>query len=103
MTRPKGLAGYCSLWDESHTCSTHDEMVKAAAGIKEGTATAEAVVEGYNQNIVSHLTYKALAEVGKAEKTIFLCDYLSSRETQYEVNDGLQVVENWNSTNEFIC
>jgi TnpA family transposase len=48
-------------------------------------------------------TYKALAEVGKAEKTIFLCDYLSSRETQYEVNDGLQVVENWNSTNEFIC
>jgi TnpA family transposase len=27
----------------------------------------------------------------------------SSRETQYEVNDGLQVVENWNSTNEFIC
>ena len=42
-------------------------------------------------------------EVGKGEKTIFLCDYLSSRETQYEVNDGLQVVENWNSTNEFIC
>ena len=42
-------------------------------------------------------------EVGNAEKTIFLCDYLSSRETQYEVNDGLQVVENWNSTNEFIC
>ena len=48
-------------------------------------------------------SHGALAEVGKAEKTIFLCDYLSSRETQYEVNDGLQVVENWNSTNEFIC
>jgi TnpA family transposase len=47
-------------------------------------------------------SHGALAEVGKAEKTIFLCDYLSSRETQYEVNDGLQVVENWNSTNEFI-
>ena len=28
---------------------------------------------------------------------------LPSRETQYEVNDGLQVLENWNSTNEFIC
>ena len=49
-----------------------------------------------------HPTYKALAEVGKAEKTIFLCDYLGSRETQYEVNDGLQLVENWNSkTNSF--
>jgi TnpA family transposase len=42
--------------------------------------------------LANHPTYKALTEVGKAEKTIFLCDYLSSRETQYEVNDGLQVV-----------
>jgi TnpA family transposase len=37
------------------------------------------------------------------EKTIFLCDYLGSRELQYEVNDGLQVVENWNATNEVIA
>src|SRR5712664_3083884 len=57
----------------------------------------------YTSYNVTHPTYKALAEIGKAEKTIFLCDYLRSRETQYEVNDGLQVVENWNSTNEFIC
>ena len=44
-----------------------------------------------------------LISVGKAEKTIFLCDYLASRETQYEVNDGLQVVENWNATSDIIC
>jgi len=48
-------------------------------------------------------TYKALAEVGKAEKTIFLCEYLASRETQREVHDGLNVVENWNATNDFMC
>jgi TnpA family transposase len=41
--------------------------------------------------------------VGKAEKSIFLCDYLSSRETQHEVHEGLNVVENWNATNDFIC
>ena len=39
----------------------------------------------------------------KAEKSIFLCDYLPSRETQYEVHEGLNVVENWNATNDFIC
>jgi TnpA family transposase len=81
----------------------YDEMVKAAVALKDGTATAEAILRRFNSYNVTHPTYKALAEVGKAEKTIFLCDYLSSRETQYEVNDGLQVVENWNSTNEFIC
>ncbi len=56
-----------------------------------------------NSYNVTHPTYKALAEVGKAEKTIFLCEYLSSRETQREVHDGLNVVENWNATNDFIC
>ena len=73
----------------------YDEMVKAAVALKDGTATAEAILRRFNSYNVAHPTYKALAEVGKAEKTIFLCDYL--------VNDGLQVVENWNSTNEFIC
>lgn len=48
--------------------------------------------------------YRVLVEVGKAVKTIFLCEYLASRALQYEVNnDGLQVVENWNMTNQFIC
>ena len=37
--------------------------------------------------------YKAFAEVGKAEKTIFLCDYLASREVQREVDEGPNVVE----------
>ena len=35
--------------------------------------------------------------------SIFLCDYLSSGETQHEVHEGLNVVENWNATNDFIC
>jgi TnpA family transposase len=51
----------------------------------------------------THPTYKALTEVGKAEKSIFLCDYLASRETQREIHEGLNVVENWNATNDFIC
>ena len=81
----------------------YDEMVKATVALRRGTATAEAILKRYNSYNVTHPTYKALAEVGKAEKSIFLCDYLSSRETQHEVHEGLNVVENWNATNDFIC
>jgi TnpA family transposase len=72
-------------------------------GLKDGTASADAILKRFNSYNVTHPTYKALLEVGKAEKTIFLCGYLASRETQYEVNDGLQVVENWNATSDVIC
>jgi len=41
--------------------------------------------------------------VGKAEKSIFLCEYLGTRATQREVHEGLNVVENWNATNDFLC
>jgi TnpA family transposase len=81
----------------------YDEMIKAAVALKRGTATAEAILKRYNSYNVTHPTYKALAEVGKAEKSIFLCDYLPSCETQHEVHDGLNVVENWNATNDFLC
>jgi TnpA family transposase len=75
-------------------------MVKS---IKCGTASTEAILKRYNSYNITHPTYKALAEVGKAEKTIFLCDYLPSLEIQREVHEGLNVVENWNATNDFIC
>src|SRR5258708_34166635 len=78
-------------------------MVKSTVAVKRGTATSEAILKRYNSYNVTHPTYKAVAEVGKAEKTIFLCDYLSSRETQHDVHEGLNVVENWNATNDFIC
>ena len=42
---------------------------------------------GKNSYNVTHPTFKALAEVGKAEKSIFLCDYLPSQETQHEVHE----------------
>jgi TnpA family transposase len=81
----------------------YDEMVKSTVAVKRGTATSEAILKRYNSYNVTHPTYKAFAEVGKAEKTIFLCDYLASREVQREVHQGLNVVENWNATNDFIC
>lgn len=81
----------------------YDEMIRATVALKDGTASAEAILKRYNSYNRSHPTYRALVEVGKAVKTIFLCDYLASRALQYEVDDELRVVENWNATNHFIC
>ncbi len=49
-----------------------------------------------------HPTYRALIELGKAVKTIFLCHYLGSEELRREINTGLNVVERWNGVNGFI-
>ncbi len=44
---------------------------------------------------VKHPVYRALAELGKAIKTTFLCRYLNSMELRREINEGLNVIENW--------
>ncbi len=98
------LAGVLSRpirWDL--IAQQYDEMVKHAVALKTGTATAEAILKRFNSYNVTHPTYKALAELGKVEKTIYLCEYLSSRELRYEVNEGLNTVERWNAVNDFLC
>ena len=49
-----------------------------------------------------HPPYKALVELGTALRTIFLCRYLRLPELRREIQEGLNVVENWNSANDFI-
>ena len=45
----------------------------------ERTADPEAILRRFTRSNVQHPTYKALAELGKAVKTIFLCRYLALR------------------------
>jgi TnpA family transposase len=51
---------------------------------------------------VQHPTYKALAELGKAIKTIFLCRYLQDENPRREIHEGLNVIEQWNGANDFV-
>ena len=80
----------------------YDEMVKYATALKLGTADAETILRRFTRNNVQHPTYKALLELGKARKTIFLCRYLRSEALRREIQEGLNVIENWNSANAFI-
>jgi TnpA family transposase len=43
------------------------------AGLKLGMADAESLLRRFTRNNNQHPAYKALAELGKAIKTIFLC------------------------------
>lgn len=79
----------------------YDQMIKYASALRLGTAETEAVLKRFTRNS-GHPTYRALNELGKALKTIFLCEYLSSEEIRREIHEGLNVVENWNSANSFI-
>ena len=80
----------------------YDEMIKFATALRLGTADAEAILRRFTRSNVQHPTYKALAELGKALKTIFLCDYLRLESLRREIHEGLQVIEHWNSANDFI-
>ena len=80
----------------------YDQMVKYVTAVRLGTAETEAILRRFVRSNIQHPTYKAFAELGKAVKTIFLCRYLHSEDLRREINEGLNVIEQWNSANDFI-
>jgi TnpA family transposase len=80
----------------------YDEMMKFATALRLGTADAEAILRRFTRDNASHPTYQALKELGRAVKTIFLCDYVRLESLRREIHEGLNVVETWNSANDFI-
>jgi TnpA family transposase len=80
----------------------YDQMIKYATALRLGTAETEVILKRFNRSNIMHPTYQALAELGKAVKTIFLCEYLQKEELRQEIHEGLNVVEQWNSANSFI-
>ncbi len=80
----------------------YDQIVKYATALRLGTAAAADILRRFTRANLQHPTYKALVELGKALRTTFLCRYLHRMELRREIHEGLNVVENWNSANDFI-
>ncbi len=80
----------------------YDQMIKYTTALRLGTADTESILRRFTRNNVQHPTYKALAELGKAIKTIFLCRYLHSQDLRREIHEGLNVVEQWNGATDFV-
>ena len=80
----------------------YDQMVKYVTALRLGTAETEAIMRRFTRNNIQHPTYKAFMELGRAVKTIFLCNYLHSEPLRREIHEGLNVIEQWNGATDFV-
>jgi TnpA family transposase/DNA-binding cell septation regulator SpoVG len=80
----------------------YDQMIKYTTALRFGTADTANILRRFARPPVQHPTYRALTELGRAVKTIFLCHYLHDVELRREIHEGLNVIERWNGVNDFI-
>ena len=80
----------------------YDQMVKYVTALRLGTADTESIMRRFTRNNVQHPTYKAFMELGRAVKTIYLCNYLHSEPLRREIHEGLNVIEQWNGATDFV-
>lgn len=80
----------------------YDQVIRYATAIREGTASTEAVLSRFTRS-ATHPAYQAMLEIGRAQRTVFVARYLRDRDSQREIEEGLNVVEAWNGANAVIC
>lgn len=86
-------------WESIET--GYHEAVKHLVALKTGLVGAGVCIKRFSKDNYKHPAYKALCEIGKASKTIFLCKYLQQEELRIEINAGLNIVERLNSVMNF--
>lgn len=80
----------------------YDHMLQYAVAFKLRTAEPEVLLKRFIKENNKNPLYKAMLELGKAAQTNFLCPYFISKEMRIEIEETLNVGENWNSGNDFV-
>src|SRR5690606_8846114 len=77
-------------------------VVKHVAALKTKMVDADVLLKRLSAGNASHPVYQALMEIGKAQRTIFLCRYLSDESLRIQINEALNIVERFNGMLGFI-
>ena len=80
----------------------YEEVTKYMVALKLGLIEPSVLVKRFSKDNFNHPVYKALMEIGKANKSIFLCKYFENENLRIEINEGLNVVERLNNVMDFI-
>jgi TnpA family transposase len=80
----------------------YEEIIRYLAALKTGTAEVEVILKRLIVENTQSPVYKALLELGRAVRSIFICKYLISEDLRKEIDEALNVIENWHSGNKFI-
>jgi TnpA family transposase len=80
----------------------YDEMVQIVCALKYKKTTPDSVIRQFSASNFTSPLFKAFKELGRCQKTIFLCRYLNDKELRVEINAALNIVENWNSMMGFV-
>ena len=80
----------------------YEEVIKHVVALKLGIIEPAVLIKRFSKDNFNHPVYKALMEIGKANKSIFLCKYLENENLRIEINEGLNVVERLNHVMDFI-
>ena len=103
-SRWPNLADVCARaidWDA--IANGYDEMIRHVVALAQGTGPTESILRRFNQHNRSHPVFKAFIELGKVEKTEFLCRLLYEPALNVIIHEALNGVEHWNSCNDFIA
>lgn len=80
----------------------YEEVVKHVAALKTKIVDADVLLKRLSAGNANHPVYQALMEIGKAQRTIFLCRYLSDESLRIQINEALNIVERFNGMLSFI-
>lgn len=80
----------------------YEQIILYSVALKLKKADPESILKIFNSNNLKHPVLRALQELGRVVKTIFLCRYLHSEALRINIRETLNVVERWNGVNDFI-